>query len=95
LDAGVPSAITRCEGKTKAAAPAPTQPAGSEERRSGAYEGPVVVVLVDVVLVVVVLVVAVPVVVVFVPPARADATPTVGTKTARRTSQTTRRITKV
>jgi hypothetical protein len=88
-EAGVPSAITRPEGATRAAAPAPTQPAGNEDDGSGANDG--VVVVEAVVPVVVVLVV----VVLVVPPARADATPTTAPTTAKRTNQTTRRITKV
>jgi hypothetical protein len=89
LEAGVPSAITRPEGKTRAAAPAPTQPAGNEDDASGANDG-VVAVVEAVVPVVVVLVVVVPV-----PLARADATPTTAPTRPRRTTQTTRRITKV
>lgn len=88
LAAGVPSAITRPEGSTRAAAPAPTQPAGNEEDGSGAN---VVGVVVDAVVPVVVVLV----VVVSVPPARADATPTTAPTTTKRTNQSTRRITKV
>jgi hypothetical protein len=85
--AGVPSAMTRPEGSTRAAAPAPTQFAGNDEERSGAND--------CVVVVVVVVVVAVPVVVVSVPAARADATPRAATATTGSTSQRTRRITEV
>lgn len=92
--AGVPNAMTRPEGSTRAAAPAPTQVAGNDEEPSGANEGVVLVVAVVVVLVVV-LVVVVLVVVVSVPAARADATPRAARATAGSTSQRTRRITKV
>jgi hypothetical protein len=88
--AGVPSAMTRPEGSTRAAAPAPTQFAGNDEERSGANDCVVVVVVVLVVVVVVV-----PVVVVSVPAARADATPRAATATTGSTSQRTRRITEV
>jgi hypothetical protein len=86
FEAGVPSAITRCEGRTRAAAPAPMQPADSEEVRSGAYDGVVVVVAV----VVVVLVVVVPL-----EAARADATPRPAATIPKTRSHTERRITKV
>jgi hypothetical protein len=85
--AGVPSAMTRPEGSTRAAAPAPTHVAGNDEEPSGAND--------CVVVVVVVVVVAVPVVVVSVPAARADATPRAATATTGSTSQRTRRITEV
>ena len=90
--AGVPNAMTRPEGSTKAAAPAPTQVAGNDEERSGPNDCVVVVV---VVVLVVVVVVVVPVVVVSVPDARADATPRAATATIGSTSQRTRRITEV
>jgi hypothetical protein len=83
LEAGVPSAVT-AEGQTRAAAPAPTQAAGSEDCDSGPYAGVVVVV--------VVLVVVVAVVVVPVPSARAEPTPTPAATTAKTTTQTPRRI---
>ena len=71
MPAGVPNAITGCEGGRRAAAPAPTQPAGRDESESGAYDGVVVVV-----------VVVVPVVVT--PPARADAGASTAPRTQRR-----------
>jgi hypothetical protein len=86
LDAGVPNAITRCDGSTRAAAPAPTHAAGSEEDVSGANDGAVVVVVIAVVVVLVV---------VAVPSARADATATAAPTRARSTRHTTRRITEV
>jgi hypothetical protein len=86
LDAGVPNAITRCDGSRRAAAPAPTHVAGSEEDASGANDGAAVVVVVAVVVVLVV---------VAVPSARADATATAAPTRARSTSQTTRRILEV
>jgi hypothetical protein len=89
LDAGVPNAITRCDGNTRAAAPAPTHAAGSEEDASGANDGAAVVAVVVVGAVVVVLVV------VAVSSARADATATAAPTRARSTSHATRRITKV
>jgi hypothetical protein len=77
----MPSATTGCEGGRIAAAPAPTQPEGSEEDESGAYVGAGVVVVAAVVVVAVV----VPVVVVVPAPlARADPRP----RTAARTPQT-------
>jgi hypothetical protein len=91
LDAGVPNAITRCDGSTRAAAPAPTQAAGSEEDASGANDGAAVVAVVVVLVVAVVVVL----VVVAVPSARADATATAAPTRARSTSHATRRITKV
>jgi hypothetical protein len=87
--AGVPSAMTRPEGSTRAAAPAPTQVEGRAEERSGANEGVVVVV------VVVLVVVVVPVVAVSVSAARADAAPRAATATTGSTSQRTRRHTEV
>ena len=73
VDAGVPYAMTRPEGRTTAAAPAPTQSGPSGEDRRSTYDGVVVVVevvvvvdVVDVVSVVVVSVVVVEVSVVVV-----------------------------
>jgi hypothetical protein len=74
LPAGVPNVITGCAGGRRAAAPAPTQPAGRDESESGAYEGVVVFV--------VVVVVVVPVVVT--PVARAEAAASRATRTPRR-----------
>jgi hypothetical protein len=73
LPAGVPNVITGCAGGRRAAAPAPTQPAGRDESESGAYEGVVVFVVV---------VVVVPVVVT--PVARAEAAASRATRTPRR-----------
>jgi hypothetical protein len=73
LPAGVPKLITGCEGGRRAAAPAPTQPAGRDESESGAYDGVVVVVVV---------VVVVPVVVT--PVARPEAAASRATRTPRR-----------
>jgi len=72
LPAGVPRVITGCEGGRRAAAPAPTQPAGRDESERGAYDGAEVVV------------VAVVVVPVVTPPARADAGASPATRTPRR-----------
>jgi hypothetical protein len=83
LDAGVPNAITRWDGNTRAAAPAPTHAEGSEEDASGANDCAVVVVVVAVVVVLVV---------VAVPSARADATATAAPTRARSMSQARRRI---
>lgn len=71
------------DGGTTAAAPAPTQLAGSTEVASGAYDGVLVVV---VALVVVVVVPVVPT-----PLARADATPITAPRTPRTRSKSPRR----
>jgi hypothetical protein len=107
LEAGVPSASTRCESGARAAAPAPTQPVGSRDGDKGAYVGVVAVVvelvvvelvvveLVVVELVVVEVVVVAPVVVVPVSPARAAATPRAAATTPEASSKIPRRITTV